>query len=184
MRMFFAVITMVTLHSPTPALAKKSHWVPHAFAQAGFCGLQSAEQIAKPYSALSANGIYVVDPTRVELKANYRYIVTPAISSGLIFWNQGRGKTGGGIGIHAVYLNTGSDTRVAPAVTFHFGELENQIYAGLIFAALDRVEFPDGRRKIVVPSDAVPDYITHGTRGGLQFYAGIVILGKSISLNK
>jgi len=176
-------------------------------ATGGFAGLaqvsvQTVPNLICPENAVNRNptssigtatqlGACTVDPDHVRIIKNTTHNWKPASSAGVIFrWviHKDNGDAtndglGAGIGAHFVFIPNSSDTRAAPAVTFHVGKKNLQVFAGWIFAPTDEVTLPNGSTEAVVPASFTTSSLLRADGGReATFFAGIVI--GSLSLTK
>jgi hypothetical protein len=157
-------------------------WNILGVANAGYTALHVAEAVQKDVLKQNADGTYSIDPTHIELIRNTRYMLTPSVSTGILFWHQRNddSKCGWGIGCNVVTLSQGASIKVAPAITFHVGKFGQHVYTGFILLPEDQARFPDNKKTIIVDSGQVPNLITKQTGSGPQFYFGVSLLGAAV----
>lgn len=179
-----------------PASVKSSEsagrrwFVEIAPAGGGFSVARSAEVLSTPHFICDSSGVCSTDPEgRLDLKANYHYVVKPAISTGIVFrrlWNahgvDNEDDFGVGVGTHLVFISGdgSSGSKVAPSLALHVGTQKTQFFAGVMFTPTDRVELPGGGTSATVPAGTdTARFLLPNRSGHINYFVGIVIGGVS-----
>jgi hypothetical protein len=89
-------------------------------------------------------------------------------------------KFGLGLGGQMVFTPQADGTRLLPAVTFHAGTRNTQLFFGFVFGSTDRVRFPGGATSVRVADGLAPSFIEPHGRRAPSFFLGIVIEGAAV----
>lgn len=182
-----AALNVSVTANPSPHLG---HVAIEAAASGGFVGINGVSVLTEPITTCPAPTVgstpaCTIDPTNVLLKQNTAYSFQPALSTGVIFryvFHPDPTTLDGmsvGLGLHVVFVPSGSSTSAAPGITFNVGTHATQVFAGLVFMPTDGFAdtFPSGP----VPSTfQTSSLITHDSATRRTFFIGIVIGGASI----
>jgi hypothetical protein len=184
-----ATVVIVAL-VPLDEMAAQSRGLPRVEVAAGggFVGIRLAEVATRP--AVDCDGAGNCTPVDgfVDVLDNSRTVWRPALATGLVLrWSlepnqsEENKKFGVGIGAQMVFTPQGDGTRLLPAVTFHAGTQDTQLFVGMLFGSTDRVRFPGGATSLRVADGLTPSFIEQNGRHNPNFFVGVVIDGVAVT---
>jgi hypothetical protein len=145
----------------------------------GVAGLRTPVVRAAP-KPICKNNSCSVSPDSIVMKGDYQYQWHPAISTGIVFrWARDTSEhaVGYGLGGQLVAAPVGQNvTRLAPAVTLHYGQRRTQVFWGVLLMPSDALDLPGDTVTMARQTD--PNlFISPGGRKALNFFVGIVLNG-------
>jgi hypothetical protein len=152
----------------------------------GFVGIRAAEVASRPAVDCDPAGNCVTVPGFVDLLDNTHRVWRPALATGLVLrWslepkNDEDDKFGMGLGGQMVFTPQAEGTRLLPALTFHAGTRDKQLFVGLLFGSTDEVRFPGGASTVRVADGVAPSFIEPNRRHKPNLFFGIVIDGAAV----
>lgn len=153
----------------------------------GFVGIRVAEVVTRPAVDCDAAGNCTTVDGFVDVLDNSRRVWRPALATGLVLrWSlepkqeDENKKFGVGIGGQMVFTPQADGTRLLPALTFHAGTQDTQLFVGMLFGSTDKVVFPGGASRVRVAEGLTPSFIQPNARHSPNFFVGVVIDGVAV----
>ena len=142
---------VATPAGPTGRQQAQCGWSLRGVAGPAFTGVRVAE--ALPVAAFSLNGQqWTPRPDSLDLVRNSRIAWRPALATGVVAEYGFVEGLQVGIGAELVTTTSGAgSTSIWPALTFHIGNADQNVFVGYVFTQSDAIRFPNGRDVFRVP---------------------------------
>jgi len=188
-RLTTGALTWALIVAPQALTLAQSRGLPRVEVAAGggFVGIRAAEVASRPAVDCDPAGNCATVDGFVDLLDNTHRVWRPALATGLVLrWSLEpkneveKDKFGVGLGGQMVFTPQTEGTRLLPALTFHAGTQDKQLFVGLLFGSTDEVRFPGGASTVRVAEGLAPSFIEPNRRHKPNLFFGVVIDGAAV----